>query len=249
MKKATLNYWLDVAIGLAFAVSALSGIVFLLPMSSGDQILGLGTRTWSDLHTWSSLLLVGGVLAHLALHWKWIVQVSRKRLGGSPVAAGRRAAIAVAPDLAPVVATEPAPVRCVPGMSRRAFLVRSAALGFGAGIGATVLGLASRWGIAATPFEASSASSSAVSAASASSNAAGAAGAGAPEDLWPTPTPTAVVEADSAAPPSVGLGVACRRGLVHDPYPGRCRRYLDRDGDGLCDYSIPGSGGNVQFGG
>lgn len=40
-----------------------------------------------------------------------------------------------------------------------------------------------------------------------------------------------------------------RYGLVNDPYPGQCRHYLDRDGDGVCDYSVPGSGSNVRFDG
>ena len=30
---------------------------------------------------------------------------------------------------------------------------------------------------------------------------------------------------------------ACPRGLVDDPYPGRCHRYVDRNGDDICDLS------------
>jgi hypothetical protein len=41
--------------------------------------------------------------------------------------------------------------------------------------------------------------------------------------------------------------VACPFGLVDDPYPGRCRRYRDSNGDGICDYSVPGSGNNVAL--
>ncbi len=37
-------------------------------------------------------------------------------------------------------------------------------------------------------------------------------------------------------------GVACPAGLVNDLYPGRCRHYVDRNGDGVCDPSEPGSG-------
>jgi hypothetical protein len=47
------------------------------------------------------------------------------------------------------------------------------------------------------------------------------------------PTPTT---------PQPQAGVACPFGLVNDPYPGRCRRYVDQDGDGICDLSEPGSG-------
>jgi len=42
-------------------------------------------------------------------------------------------------------------------------------------------------------------------------------------------------------PQPVG-GVACPLGLLNDPYPGRCKRYVDGNGNGVCDYSEPGSG-------
>jgi hypothetical protein len=35
------------------------------------------------------------------------------------------------------------------------------------------------------------------------------------------------------------LTVACRKGVTYCPYPGRCRSFRDRDGDGYCDLSIP----------
>lgn len=34
--------------------------------------------------------------------------------------------------------------------------------------------------------------------------------------------------------------VACPRGLVNDPYPGKCHHYVDTTGDGFCDYSVQG---------
>jgi hypothetical protein len=34
---------------------------------------------------------------------------------------------------------------------------------------------------------------------------------------------------------------ACPFGLVNDKYPGRCRRYVDRNGNGYCDLSEPQS--------
>jgi hypothetical protein len=40
--------------------------------------------------------------------------------------------------------------------------------------------------------------------------------------------------------------VACSFGLVNDPFPGRCRHYRDSNGDGICDYSVPGSGSNLS---
>ena len=31
--------------------------------------------------------------------------------------------------------------------------------------------------------------------------------------------------------------VACRRGIVNDPYPGVCHDYVDTDSNGICDLS------------
>ncbi len=44
----------------------------------------------------------------------------------------------------------------------------------------------------------------------------------------PTPTPTAK-----------RLTVACPFGQVNDRYPGRCGRYVDRNGNNICDLSEP----------
>ena len=83
MSKVKLNYLVDAVIGVAFILSAISGMVFLFAGSGGYQggrnpgfrteMLGLSRSTWSDLHTWTSLVMIAGALIHLLLHWKWIV--------------------------------------------------------------------------------------------------------------------------------------------------------------------------------
>ncbi|MBM4431274.1 MAG: DUF4405 domain-containing protein, partial [Chloroflexi bacterium] len=79
--KAKLNFGVDVTIAAAFALSALSGIVLLLVPGGyqggrnalyGTQVL-LSHSAWSALHTWASLVMIAGVLLHVALHWDWIV--------------------------------------------------------------------------------------------------------------------------------------------------------------------------------
>ena len=47
-------------------------------------------------------------------------------------------------------------------------------------------------------------------------------------------TPTAV---PAAAATSQRVATRCPHGLVNDPYPGRCRHYIDKNGNGLCDLS------------
>lgn len=56
-----------------------------------------------------------------------------------------------------------------------------------------------------------------------------------------TPAPTVRAPLQPQRPGSSGRSsaVACPFGLVNDPYPGRCRRYVDRNGNGLCDLSEP----------
>ncbi len=84
-----LNYIIDVAIGIAFIFSALSGaILFFAP--SGYQggrnpyylqtVLYLSTHDWDTIHTWSSIAMISGVGAHLALHWNWMVCMTRRLL-------------------------------------------------------------------------------------------------------------------------------------------------------------------------
>jgi len=94
MNKAKLNYLLDAVIGLAFLLSGVTGIAFLLMGSGGYQggrnpgfataLLGLSRATWSDLHTWASLVMIVGVVVHLVLHWKWIVRLTKKMMPSLP---------------------------------------------------------------------------------------------------------------------------------------------------------------------
>jgi protein-S-isoprenylcysteine O-methyltransferase Ste14 len=94
MNKAKLNYLLDAVIGLSFALSGVTGIAFLLMGSGGYQggrnpgfataLLGISRTTWSDLHTWASLVMIAGVVVHLVLHWKWIVCLTREMVSSRP---------------------------------------------------------------------------------------------------------------------------------------------------------------------
>jgi len=94
MNKTKLNYLLDAVIGLAFALSGATGIAFLLMGDGGYQggrnpgfgtaLLGLSRGTWSDLHTWASVVMIVGIVVHVALHWDWIVCVTKKMLPSLP---------------------------------------------------------------------------------------------------------------------------------------------------------------------
>lgn len=51
MKRAKLNYWIDVVLGVAFVISVVSGLGFLVPLrflSSGETgALDLSYRLWA----------------------------------------------------------------------------------------------------------------------------------------------------------------------------------------------------------
>ncbi len=56
----------------------------------------------------------------------------------------------------------------------------------------------------------------------------------------------AYAEGQSGAVAAAGeTRTACPFGLVNDPYPGACRRYVDRDGNGICDLSETPAAGAV----
>ena len=65
MNKAMANYWVDMLIGVAFVLSAISGLVFLLPGDIETGVLWVSYQTWNTLHTWSSLAMIAGVVLSL----------------------------------------------------------------------------------------------------------------------------------------------------------------------------------------
>ncbi len=208
MKKAKLNYLVDLSIGISFLLSTVSGLVFLLPVNvatSFNEISNISYSFWDQLHTWSSLVMIAGVLVHLVLHWKWIVTMTKKTF--FPARNARRSAASPAGT----------------GMTRRQFLF----LGSAAALASALL--ASYWTLTKNVISAEQENS----------------------DVGNNALP--LTETESNVPPQSEEeqavqpqgSVACPRGLVNDPYPGQCRHYTDRNGDGICDYSQPGSGDNT----
>ena len=84
MKKSTINYIIDIIIGLGFLASVVTGIFLIFNTSGGYQ----GGRNpqyfihamWINIHTWSSIIMSIGVAAHLILHWNWMVCMTRNLL-------------------------------------------------------------------------------------------------------------------------------------------------------------------------
>ncbi len=85
MSKTARLYGMALLVGTAFILTGLSGLL-LLGEAGGlleELPAGLSRREWKDLHIWLGLVMAAGVLIHLALHWNWLVRMSR-RLGSCP---------------------------------------------------------------------------------------------------------------------------------------------------------------------
>lgn len=155
MKKATLNYWVDMVTGIAFLFCAVTGLLRLFPeatvtvSAAGEPaILGISTAVWQTIHDWSGVVMAVGVGVHTALHFRWLVamtgKLARGRIRATPSPA-RAEATAVQRavqrrDVQDDCDDEPPlPEPPLPRYSRRRFLVGvgvtgAAALGAGLGL-------------------------------------------------------------------------------------------------------------------
>jgi hypothetical protein len=78
--RLTYHIILDAVIGLSFIICAVSGMYFLFWPSSGPTgpTVIFSKSVWDLIHTWSGVLMTFTALLHVALHWKWIVNITQK---------------------------------------------------------------------------------------------------------------------------------------------------------------------------
>jgi NAD-dependent dihydropyrimidine dehydrogenase PreA subunit len=254
-RRALVNFVVDSIIAAAFLVSAVSGLVFLLPASwmslggaAGATALGVAYTSWRTLHDWSAVIMIAGVVLHTALHWRWVTTMVR-RLSDGRVEAGPATRHAAQPAAAAVTdAPASAPARSpVPkaewsrseysGMTRHAFLKRAGAVGAAAVVGGLVgrsvagtllNGGASPSTTSAAQESASSLSSNGTGTAGGWGNAGSSAG-----QAQQTPTQTARVVVDPGS--CVGCGAclqACPYGVF--AWDGNAATASDPDACRLC---------------
>lgn len=81
------NWWIDAGLMLGALLAALSGVYFLFFPSGGYQggrnplaqiVILFERHTWSDVHTWSGVLMITFVVVHLSLHWSWVTSMARR---------------------------------------------------------------------------------------------------------------------------------------------------------------------------
>lgn len=78
--RGRLNLGINITIGLGFVVTAVSGIFFLFVpggRSAADPLFLFSRQTWDILHTWGGVVLILAAVIHFAIHWNWVVKVTR----------------------------------------------------------------------------------------------------------------------------------------------------------------------------
>lgn len=86
-RAAWSNVIIDGLIALSFLVTAVSGLYFYLFTEGGsmggnnptwDPGLLFTRPVWDLLHTWGGVVLIAAAVLHIFIHWRWIVNVTRK---------------------------------------------------------------------------------------------------------------------------------------------------------------------------
>jgi hypothetical protein len=90
MKKWRVNYILFAVLLLLGLIQAISGFLLWLVIPGGHRGFGIGQvtgdflwsrYTWIEIHDWTAFALVIVVIVHIIVHWKWILETSKKIIG------------------------------------------------------------------------------------------------------------------------------------------------------------------------
>jgi len=72
--EATTRYWLSVTLAIIGVVLAVSAFLLWVIFPRGyfpSRVV------WVEIHKWAGLAITVGVLFHIALQWKWLLQMTR----------------------------------------------------------------------------------------------------------------------------------------------------------------------------
>ena len=88
--RAKVNLAINVVVALSFLTTAITGIYFLYVSpggfqggrnSSWDPGLLFNRTTWDLIHTWAGVIFIIAAVVHFAIHWLWVVKVTKRLLG------------------------------------------------------------------------------------------------------------------------------------------------------------------------
>ena len=84
---ARINLMVNLAIAISFLLTAISGVVFLFTPTGGfqggrnpgwDPYFLISRTSWDLVHTWSGTVMIIAAILHFAIHWRWVVNVTRR---------------------------------------------------------------------------------------------------------------------------------------------------------------------------
>jgi Kef-type K+ transport system membrane component KefB len=88
LKKNALKYFIDVTLFIDITSIAVLGLLlgFVIPKGEGhsfqNYFLGLHRHEWADIHLSLSLFLLILLVFHVWLNWTWVIQSTKRYLGG-----------------------------------------------------------------------------------------------------------------------------------------------------------------------
>lgn len=84
-----MNWLIDAGLFISALIATISGIYFLFLPSGGyrggrNPYYGItilfDRHTWNDWHTWAGVAMIAIVVIHLAIHWRWIVTMTKQAI-------------------------------------------------------------------------------------------------------------------------------------------------------------------------
>jgi len=73
--EATTRYWLSVSLAIVAVLLAVSAFLLWVVFPRGyfpSRVI------WVEIHKWAGLAITVGILVHIAIHWKWLLQMTRR---------------------------------------------------------------------------------------------------------------------------------------------------------------------------
>ena len=80
MNRTLINYIVDVPLMILTVLEGLSGIILQFG-SRNASYLGMSMFDWKHIHVVAGLPMVALFIIHLALHWRWVVCVTKNTFG------------------------------------------------------------------------------------------------------------------------------------------------------------------------
>lgn len=86
-KGARKNLIINSIIAVSFLIVSISGLYFVFGPSGGyqggrnpqwQQVIIFTRSTWSTLHDYAGLIMIGAFLLHFIIHWRWMKNVAKK---------------------------------------------------------------------------------------------------------------------------------------------------------------------------